>query len=669
MKINDNDKLELKEKSKFEKFIIEAFKQTKVIDIYESLEMAIEELPSYIEEIKIQNNKEKDQNYILNLNIVDKLSRIIERNYININIFISKILYILLSEENYDLLSNNSSVLINLSNVIMAILDEIKYTDNYFEVIQKSINFMQYLLDNSSKFLSKEQTKIISLLQNQLNSKLTSNAFLNFKNIYIDNILTLCKGETAGEKDKGIELLNSHFYELNSLREQFDILCLFGEDIIKAIFYESNPSLVNTYFKLSYFFISFLYNSLYKIKLSPYENDVSSQTDDNNIRKLNEQYYLLDSMEENIEFGENLYVTKYHGKEYRNMKILNQLIYELDADKDILLKHTSICNLAISIINCLISFDKSFKAQFVCFLILKRLYFIFPKYRNDLSDLIVNTLINMLSFDEKIINNIKDIFDSFLFYLLQKGDENTKNKLKEKLTEKKNEIQKDYLNYENINIFDKIDVQSDLIYISDFNLNIGCPINIEVNAGYEEERIIEIKSNYCLLYIGFNVPEYDINFHIIKYCPNINNSLKSNEKSEEKKQYQDHQYFYEIFKLEKSTGAKIILFVKNPSIYKIIFDNKYSWFNNKLIRYRCTIMNEYNNLGMSRLDSNENIKEDKKENMENINNNDDNKKEDKKEEKVGNENNVKIAVKFNNNINLPDINLDEDLNELDVEIK
>ena len=208
-----------------------------------------------------------------------------------------------------------------------------------------------------------------------------------------------------------------------------------------------------------------------------------------------------------------------------------------------------------------------------------------------------------------------------------------------------------------------------MIYISDFNLNIGCPINIEVNAGYEEERIIEIKSNYCLLYIGFNVPEYDINFHIIKYCPNINNSLKSNEKSEEKKQYQDHQYFYEIFKLEKSTGAKIILFVKNPSIYKIIFDNKYSWFNNKLIRYRCTIMNEYNNLGMSRLDSNENIKEDKKENTENINNNDDNKKEDKKEEKVGNENNVKIAVKFNNNINLPDINLDEDLNELDVEIK
>ena len=82
--------------------------------------------------------------------------------------------------------------------------------------------------------------------------------------------------------------------------------------------------MVNTYFKLSYFFISFLYNSLYKIKLSPYENDVSSQIDDNNIRKLNEQYYLLDSMEENIEFGENLYVTKYHGKEYRNMKILNQ---------------------------------------------------------------------------------------------------------------------------------------------------------------------------------------------------------------------------------------------------------------------------------------------------------------------------------------------------------
>ena len=664
--MEENNKSEIKEKSKFEKSIIEAFKQTKVSDIYETLGIALSELPLYIDEVKTKNNKINNPNFILNLNILDKLGRIIERKYININILISKIFITLLTEENFKLLSDNSSILINLSNQIISLLEEIKYTDNYYELIKKSINYMAYLSENSSKFLSKDQTKIIINLQNQLNSKLTSNAFTNIKNNYINNILALCKGETAEEKLKGIELLNAHFYELNSLNEQFDILCLYGEDIIKAIMNKPNPTLIDIYYKLSYFFMSFLFNSKYKINLNPYENDINSNKDDENIKKLNEQYYILDSMEENIEFPENLYVTKYHGKEYRNMKILNQAVYELDGDKNILLNHTNICNLAIIILNCLISFESSFKAQFVCFLMLKRLYFIFPKYRNDLCDLITNTMINIIKFNEKIINNIKNIFEPFLVYLLQKGEENIKNKLKENLEQKKNEIKKDYLNLENNDMLEKIDIQSDIIFINDFNLNIGCPSNIEIKAGYEEERLIEIKSQNCLLYIGYNLPSFDINFHLIKYCPNINNSLKSKENGEEKTQYEDHKYFYEIFRLEKSSNAKIILLVKNPGIYKIIFDNKYSWFNNKLLRYRCTIMKEFNSLGLSSINSNDDIKSDQKENKDKKENNEEDKKEDKKiEENVENKNkNTKVTVKFNSS-SMTEISLDEDLNEIE----
>ena len=664
--MEEKNKSEIKEKSNFEKSIIEAFKQTKVSDIYETLGIALSELPLYIDEVKTKNNKINNPNFILNLNILDKLGRIIERKYININILISKIFITLLTEENFKLLSDNSSILINLSNQIISLLEEIKYTDNYYELIKKSINYMAYLSENSSKFLSKDQTKIIIILQNQLNSKLTSNAFTNIKNNYINNIIALCKGETAEEKLKGIELLNAHFYELNSLNEQFDILCLYGEDIIKAIMNKPNPTLIDIYYKLSYFFMSFLFNSKYKINLNPYENDINSNKDDENIKKLNEQYYILDSMEENIEFPENLYVTKYHGKEYRNMKILNQAVYELDGDKNILLNHTNICNLAIIILNCLISFESSFKAQFVCFLMLKRLYFIFPKYRNDLCDLITNTMINIIKFNEKIINNIKNIFEPFLVYLLQKGEENIKNKLKENLEQKKNEIKKDYLNLENNDMLEKIDIQSDIIFINDFNLNIGCPSNIEIKAGYEEERLIEIKSQNCLLYIGYNLPSFDINFHLIKYCPNINNSLKSKENGEEKTQYEDHKYFYEIFRLEKSSNAKIILLVKNPGIYKIIFDNKYSWFNNKLLRYRCTIMKEFNSLGLSSINSNDDIKSDQKENKDKKENNEEDKKEDKKiEENVENKNkNTKVTVKFNSS-SMTEISLDEDLNEIE----
>ena len=669
--MEDNVKLEIQEKSVFERGIIEAFKQNKVSDVYEKLGIAYSELPLYINEIKKQNAQEKNINhFILNSNIIDKLDRLLERNYININILISKIFDIFLDKENLNILSDNHVILINLSNQIVTILDIIKSCDNYYELTEKAINYMSYLIDNSEKFLSSEQTEIITNLQNQLNIKLKSNALTNFQN-NLKNILTLCKGETAEEKEKGIEILNSYFSKLNSLNEQIELLCLCGEDIIKAIISKPNPILIDTYYKLCYFFISFLYNFFYKIKLSPFEDENNSNFDDLNISKLNEQYYILDSMEENLEIPDNLYVTKFHGKEYHNMKIINDTLYELDSVKKILLKHTAIFSLAISLLNCLILFQESFKAQFACFLILKRLYFIFPKYINEIRDLIITNIINIISFDEKIINNYKDIFEPYILYLLQKGEENLKNKLKERLDKKKKELKKDIFNFENNNIsIDKHNVESDIIFISSFNLNIGCPINIEIAAGDEEEKLIEVKDPNSLLYIGFNLPSYDINFHLIKYCPNIDFTLMSKEKTEKKVQFEEQKYFFEVFKLDKSRGAKIILFIKNPGIYKIIFDNKYSWFNAKLLRYRCNILKELNVLGLSSFNSNDDLNLEKKESEENLNNSDINKEDIKDEKQEEKNNNVKISVKFNNKTNIEDVNLDgDDLNQLDVDIK
>ena len=669
--MEDNVKLEIQEKSVFERGIIEAFKQNKVSDVYEKLGIAYSELPLYINEIKKQNAQEKNINhFILNSNIIDKLDRLLERNYININILISKIFDIFLDKENLNILSDNHVILINLSNQIVTILDIIKSCDNYYELTEKAINYLSYLIDNSEKFLSSEQTEIITNLQNQLNIKLKSNALTNFQN-NLKNILILCKGETAEEKEKGIEILNSYFSKLNSLNEQIELLCLCGEDIIKAIISKPNPILIDTYYKLCYFFISFLYNFFYKIKLSPFEDENNSNMDDLNISKLNEQYYILDSMEENLEIPDNLYVTKFHGKEYHNMKIINDTLYELDSVKKILLKHTAIFSLAISLLNCLILFQESFKAQFACFLILKRLYFIFPKYINEIRDLIITNIISIISFDEKIINNYKDIFEPYILYLLQKGEENLKNKLKERLDKKKKELKKDIFNFENNNIsIDKHNVESDIIFISSFNLNIGCPINIEIAAGDEEEKLIEVKDPNSLLYIGFNLPSYDINFHLIKYCPNIDFTLMSKEKTEKKVQFEEQKYFFEVFKLDKSRGAKIILFIKNPGIYKIIFDNKYSWFNAKLLRYRCNILKELNVLGLSSFNSNDDLNLEKKESEDNLNNSDINKEDIKDEKQEEKNNNVKINVKFNSKTNIEDVNLDgDDLNQLDVDIK
>ena len=676
--MEDSVKLEVsKEKSIFERAIIEAFKQKKVSDVCEKLSIAYEELPLYIEEIKEKEknkDKENNNNFILNFNIIDKISRIIERNYININILISKIFNILLNEENIPLLSDNPIILINLSNQLMTVLDIIKSCENFDELTKKSINYMKYLTENSDKYLSEEQTDIINNLQKVLNEKIVSPAYVNFKNNFEKDILNYCKGESIEEKGKGLENLNSYFYKLNSLNEQFELLCLYGQDIIKAIISKPNPSLIDIYFKLSYFFVSFLYNFIYKIKLSPNENSANINDYNENIKKINEQYYILDSMEENIELSENLYVTKFHGKEYHNMKFLEKTLYELEGSKNILLKHTSIFTLSVSILNCLILFEDSFKSQFASFLMLKRLYFIFPKYRKEIEDLIITSLVNLISLDDVVVNESKEPYESFLYYLLKNGDEDMKSKLKEKLTKKQNIIKKDYINNINTNEVEKIFVESDIVYLSDFNLNIGCPINIEIAAGDEEQKLIEIKYPNSVLYIGFNLPYYDINFHLIKYCPNVNNDLMSNkEKGEEIVQYEEHKFFYEIFKLEKTQGAKIIIFIKNPGIYKVLFDNKYSWFKAKLLRYRCTILKEMNTLNLNSNFSDEIIKKEKKDESDENKNENNEKNEDKKEgEDEENKKSVKIAVKFGNTTNIPNIDLgeaEEDINDNDIDVE
>ena len=72
----------------------------------------------------------------------------------------------------------------------------------------------------------------------------------------------------------------------------------------------------------------------------------------------------------------------------------------------------------------------------------------------------------------------------------------------------------------------------------------------------------------------------------------------------------------EIVKFERSgeTPVKIILFVKEPGIYKIIFDNSYSWFTGKEIRCRINILKPLSEITIQ----NE---------VQNKNNNDNNKRE------------------------------------------
>ena len=75
-------------KSEFEKYIIESFKESNIINSYNFLLKAYDELPNYIEQVR----HSKKIAFILNSNILVKIDRLSQRNYINLNILISKII-------------------------------------------------------------------------------------------------------------------------------------------------------------------------------------------------------------------------------------------------------------------------------------------------------------------------------------------------------------------------------------------------------------------------------------------------------------------------------------------------------------------------------------------------------------------------------------------------
>ena len=211
-------------KSEFEKYIIESFKESNIINSYNLLLKAYDELPNYIEQVR----HSKKIAFILNSNILVKIDRLSQRNYININILISKILYMILDANNFKLLSDDSRTLIILCNISMNLLEMISSYELCENLIKRVITFLNFLKNNSTKYLNNEQLNIINNIQKNLGEKIYSKEYTSFGNNYQKDILSFFYKESSNEKEKGIINLFNYFFRLKKLNEQFDLLCEFG---------------------------------------------------------------------------------------------------------------------------------------------------------------------------------------------------------------------------------------------------------------------------------------------------------------------------------------------------------------------------------------------------------------------------------------------------------
>ena len=558
-------------KSEFEKYIIESFKESNIINSYNLLLKAYDELPNYIEQVR----HSKKIAFILNSNILVKIDRLSQRNYININILISKILYMILDANNFKLLSDDSRTLIILCNISMNLLEMISSYELCESLIKRVITFLNFLKNNSTKYLNNEQLNIINNIQKNLGEKIYSKEYTSFGNNYQKDILSFFYKESSNEKEKGIINLFNYFFRLKKLNEQFDLLCEFGYLILNAIMNKANPSYIELYYKTADFIIYFVYNFYYTIKINKQNKDIIFNANN---------FYLSDNMDinnilENKDIKLDIY-TNLNNPD--NLNFLKDKKFELDEQKSFLINYPNIFSISSILISYLMIYESSFNCQYASYIIIKRLYFIFPQYRDKIEDLIPIILLNLLSFKKDQVKNEDISYQLFIKYLIQNGEESLKEKLKVRLNSQN--LEKNFLDeLLNSNNIKKSDVEFENIFLDDFNLKIGFPLNLEIYAGYSEEKVIEIKNENSILFIMFNSVGMDITFRLFKFCPFIKEENNDN-------------YFYEIFKVEKTEGNTIILFVKNPGIYKIVFDNKYSWINSKIIRYRVSVLKEMNEI-------------------------------------------------------------------------
>ena len=192
------------------------------------------------------------------------------------------------------------------------------------------------------------------------------------------------------------------------------------------------------------------------------------------------------------------------------------------------------------------------------------------------------------------IKNITKIINSFIEYIHQNNNKfQTNNKDIVNIT---NYLSNILINIDNKEYFKEIN-------INNFTMEIGHKNKINISAGESEYININTKDNNSIVFIEFEIKDNeendkDICFNLFKY-QKIEKSIKNNEnednenKEDKKISFYDFQILYNLKNIDKPT--KIILFSQSPSLYKIEFDNNYSWVKGKEILYRIIILKSLEN--------------------------------------------------------------------------
>ena len=524
-----NPKIE-NNKSEFEHCIIEVYKILSGYYIKENKEKNLNIKLCEIEMRKALDICQKNSKINLNKNILDKISRIIHHNKINILLILSQIFIVLMQKET--LFEKKSDI-----NNIISFLNEIC---NLNKILQETyIGYKLHII--SQKFIE----KIISEFNFELEQ---ISAIKNIINLNTQKMKSV-KLKLNSFEEMSISLYDlllnqeSHLMQYKLIMDNFNYII----GMINQVDLDEKNSLEN-YIELGKIFAFLLYNKKYVIFLK------KQSSESEGVIKLffdgKENHYLFNIIE-----GEKFFI---------------------ESEDEIEEMREKICELVLKYVEKYKGVNNIYEFQYVLYVLAKRVFFLFEgKFRNKIEPIIAEIMINLCFYK---INSIEEI-KIFIKEILKSDNDiylNLKNLLQRKIDfiqmnpnfqlNKNNNSKKNSDNY-STNIEN---ISNEALFLLEGDLKLGYFLSRKIKNGEYFNFYVELKEPFSLLDFCANIEEYNIKLSIIDL---------TNDK-----------YLIKNIEINAfSSPYKICLFFTRPVICKFIFDNTYSWIRDKNIKYKVNV--------------------------------------------------------------------------------
>ena len=481
-----------------------------------------------IEMRKALDECEKLDTINLNKNILDKISRIIHHNKINILFILSKIFISLMQKNNlFDKKVDTNNIIIFM-NEILKLNNILKET-----YIGHKLNLI------SQKFIEKISTEFSFKFEQESNIKnllkINAQKMKPYKlklNSFEEMLLSL---------NDSLQIQESHIIQYKIIIDNFNYIL----GMINQVDLDERNNLEN-YVELGKIFVYLLYNNKYVIFLK------KQSSEGEGVIKIfydgNEDNYLFNVIE-----GEKFFI------EY---------------DNDIRDMQEKICELVLKYVERYKGVNNIFDFQYILYILAKRIFFLFDgKFRDKIEPIIAEIMINLCFYK---INSIEEI-KIFIKEILNSTDEknnNFKNLLKRKIDFiSMNPNFQLKLNNDKMESKHKTNIENisnEALFLLEGDLKLGYFLSRNIKNGEFFNFYVEVTEPYSIIDFCVNIEEYNI-------------KLSIKDLTEEKYIMKDNEIN------SYSSPYKICLFFTKPVICEFIFDNSYSWIRDKSVKYKVNI--------------------------------------------------------------------------------